>query len=266
MGNMEKTSSHDCRRSELILGFMSVVSDDQFGFVGGYLLVNATGRPLEFHCTVPVKPTRAQEILYGPTLRPYLFGEQIGRSLFDHAKAKPQLVCVDLRDLLTLADCVRAPVALVATKPGDAPAPRTAPQADSVGQPHSGEKPGENTPARHPGNNGNGGACGTFFTSDSPPVGASTSAGSAAAGIALMTPPTASPQETASSQEVVQPRSASAEGCVVTVGRNRLLLPADKADSAPAVREILAPWSDVLDLAEPFGRIREAIEEARRGH
>lgn len=259
MEKVEKNSSHDCRKSELILGFMSVVSDDQFGFVGGYLLVNAAGRPLEFHCTVPVKPTRAQEILYGPTLRPYLFGEQIGCSLFEHAKAKPQLVCVDLHDLLTLADCVRTPVALVATKPGDAPVPRTAPQPASGGQPHSGEKPGEDTPARHPGNNGNGGAHRAFLPSDSPPAGTSVSAGSAA-GIAVMTPPTASPQG------VVQPCTPSAEGCVVTVGRSRLLLPADKADSAPAVRDILAPWSDVLDLAEPFGRIREAIEEARRGH
>src|SRR5688500_11494160 len=58
------------------LGFLTVVEHDQFGLVGGYLILNSSGRPLEFHCTAPVKPSRAQQILYGPTLTPYLYGEQ----------------------------------------------------------------------------------------------------------------------------------------------------------------------------------------------
>ena len=44
------------------------------------MLLNLAGRPLEFHCTAPVKPNRVQQILYGPSLQPYLYGEQIGPS------------------------------------------------------------------------------------------------------------------------------------------------------------------------------------------
>ena len=59
-------------KSAACLGFLTVVEHAELGLLGGYLLLNAAGRPLEFHCTAPVKPNRAQEILYGPTLRPYL--------------------------------------------------------------------------------------------------------------------------------------------------------------------------------------------------
>jgi hypothetical protein len=80
---------------------------------GGYLVVNVTGRPLEFHCTAPVKPNRAQEILYGPTLRPYLFGEQIGFTLFAKAKVTPLWICTDRQPVLALRDLVEVPVVLV---------------------------------------------------------------------------------------------------------------------------------------------------------
>ena len=67
--------------SQAALGFLTVLEHDEHGLVGGYLLLNMAGRPLEFHCTVPVRPNRAQQILFGPTLRPYLYGEQIGQAL-----------------------------------------------------------------------------------------------------------------------------------------------------------------------------------------
>jgi hypothetical protein len=44
------------------------------------------GRPLEFHCTEPVQPSRAQQILFGPTLRDFLCGEQIGGALLAKCK------------------------------------------------------------------------------------------------------------------------------------------------------------------------------------
>ncbi len=85
------------------LGFLTVVQHAELGYFGGYLLVHATGRPLEFHCTAPVRPNRAQEILYGPTLRPFLCGEQIGQALLDHAKKRPCVLLTD--DEHVLAGC-----------------------------------------------------------------------------------------------------------------------------------------------------------------
>jgi len=95
------------------LGFLTVVEHPQQGLFGGYLVLNTTGRPLEFHCTAPVKANRAQEILYGPTLVPYLYGEQIGKTLLNKAKVKPLLVCTDLAPVLAVRSLVTEPVLLV---------------------------------------------------------------------------------------------------------------------------------------------------------
>ena len=70
-------------KSKPTLGFLTVVEHPQYGLFGGYLVLNTAGRPLEFHCTAPIKPNRAQEILYGPTLESFLYGEQIGQTLIN---------------------------------------------------------------------------------------------------------------------------------------------------------------------------------------
>lgn len=95
------------------IGFLTVVADADNGLTGGYLVLNASGRPLEFHCTAPVKPNRAQEILYGPTLAPFLYGEQIGQTLIVKAKIEPLLVCTDVEPALAARPFVSSPVVLV---------------------------------------------------------------------------------------------------------------------------------------------------------
>jgi len=95
------------------LGFLSVVEHQTLGLFGGYLVLNGAGRPLEFHCTAPVKPSRAQQILYGPTLEPYLFGEQIGLALLNKATTTPPLVLTDIRSVLAVREFVDVPVVLV---------------------------------------------------------------------------------------------------------------------------------------------------------
>ena len=64
------------------LGFITVCEHAELGTIGGYLILNASARPLEFHCTTPVKPTRAQEILYGATLKPVLFASLLAGIFF----------------------------------------------------------------------------------------------------------------------------------------------------------------------------------------
>ncbi|QDT70110.1 hypothetical protein MalM25_30550 [Planctomycetes bacterium MalM25] len=73
-------------------GYLLVVEDDRYGFTGGLLVVCERGRPLEFHCTEPVLPNRAEQILFGPTLRNYVCGDQIGGALL--AKAKLPVTCL----------------------------------------------------------------------------------------------------------------------------------------------------------------------------
>jgi hypothetical protein len=100
-------------KSPACLGFLTVVEHAELGLLGGYLLLNAAGRPLEFHCTAPVKASRAQEILFGPTLRPYLYGEQIGQTLLAKSKQSPILVCTDCEPMLAVRDHTHLPVALI---------------------------------------------------------------------------------------------------------------------------------------------------------
>jgi hypothetical protein len=95
------------------LGFLTVLENADLGLLGGYLLLNASGRPLEFHCTAPIRPTRTQEILYGPTLRPFLFGEQIGQTLLTKSKLKPLVVCTDMEPALAVREFADFPVVLV---------------------------------------------------------------------------------------------------------------------------------------------------------
>ncbi len=112
-------------KSALCLGFLTVVENSELGLLGGYLLLNPAGRPLEFHCTAPVRPTRAQEILYGFALRPYLYGEQIGQTLLARAKLTPLVVCTDSESVLAARDFTHYPLVLVRegeAREGEAPA------------------------------------------------------------------------------------------------------------------------------------------------
>lgn len=106
-------------KSPPALAFLTVLEDETDGLFGGYLTLNLAGRPLEFHCTAPIKANRAQEILYGPTLQPYLYGEQIGQTLFEKATVTPLVICTDRPAAMAVRPLVDVPVALVL--PADAP-------------------------------------------------------------------------------------------------------------------------------------------------
>jgi hypothetical protein len=104
------------------LGFLTAVEDAERGFVGGLLVTNRFGRPLEFQCTAPVKPNRAQQILYGPTLRPYVLGELLGRTLLDKIGVKPHLVLLESDEILDLRQHVPMVVAFLKDPKPDDPA------------------------------------------------------------------------------------------------------------------------------------------------
>lgn len=101
------------KREKDAVGFLTVTDQDGGAF-GGYLLLNPAGRPLEFHCTTPVKPNRAQEILYGPTLTPYLYGELIGTALLEKSKRKPSWIVTDRPAVLAIRETIDVPVACLA--------------------------------------------------------------------------------------------------------------------------------------------------------
>lgn len=181
--------------SPAALGFLTVIEHEQLGLVGGYLLLNLAGRPLEFHCTAPVKPNRAQQILYGPTLEPYLYGEQIGQALAAKSSVQPLCICTDREPALALGDHVTQPVVWVSPRDGE---------ADGSGD--------------------------------------------------------------AANQRVDGAHRLRAHLSMLKIGDNTLGVRTMRGRDAELVRERLAGLEPAFDLNEPFGRIREAIEEAQRGN
>ena len=111
LSSREQTSSEPS--TALAFGFLTAVDSPLHGLFGGYLLVDVIGRPLEFHCTAPVKVSRAQQILYGSTLQSHLHGRQIGAALLSEGILAPQIVLTDLESMLHVRLHTILPVALV---------------------------------------------------------------------------------------------------------------------------------------------------------
>ena len=95
------------------LGFLTVIDHPRYGPVGGYLVLNETGRPLEFLCTTPIKRNRTQEIFYGKTFRPFLYGEQIGQTLLNRSKTETLFVLTDIEPVLAAQDFVEKTLVFV---------------------------------------------------------------------------------------------------------------------------------------------------------
>ncbi len=186
----------ECSIAEPTLGFLTVTENPQHGLFGGYLVLNLLGRPLEFHCTAPIKPTRAQRILYGPTLDEYVYGELIGRTLIEQSGASPLLVCTDREPVLATRRLVTSPLVMVLSE-----------------QPDSETQAGDEAQKTNRFDSAHGGG-----------------------------------------PELV----------VFRRGGNRLAVARQHVEDRRHVEERLAELDESFDLAEPFGRIREAIEEARR--
>jgi hypothetical protein len=194
LGIVDFKMSNSGKKSKPALGFLTILRHEQHGLFGGYLILNPLGRPLEFHCTAPIKPNRAQEILYGPTLDAFLYGEQIGQTLLKQAGVEPMLVCTDQEPTLTVREHTDLPVVLVMS------------ERESMCEPIASEKK---------------------FRLDGPHRG----------GPHLLT---------------------------FELGRNRLALPSRLEEDRRKIMTSLAGIAENLDLAEPFDRIRDAIEEAQQ--
>jgi hypothetical protein len=101
------------------LGFLTILQEGA-GFLGGYLITNQWGRPLEFRLSTAVQPNRIHQILYGQTLQGYLCGELIGKTLVEKCTAQAQFILTDKSDALHLRQHVSAPVILLENGPGEA--------------------------------------------------------------------------------------------------------------------------------------------------
>ena len=95
------------------LGFLTVLHEAN-GYLGGYLVTNAWGRPLEFRLSSAVQPNRVQHILYAGTLEPYICADLIGKTLVDKTAAPVQLLITDRAPVLDLRLKLECPVVWLA--------------------------------------------------------------------------------------------------------------------------------------------------------
>ncbi len=102
----------------LNLGFLTVLHEGG-SYLGGYLVTNVWGRPLEFRLSSAVQPNRVQQILYAGTLAPYVCGELIGKALIDKAGLPVQMVVTTCESALDLRLKLEVPVVWLAP-PDDA--------------------------------------------------------------------------------------------------------------------------------------------------
>jgi hypothetical protein len=182
------------------IGFLTVVEHADWGLTGGLLVLNAIGRPLEFHCTAPFRPTRAQQILYGPTLRPFIYGEQIGQTLLSRLKSETLFICTDVEPVMCVRDWVSRPLVLLLER-----------TVERATEPASKQR------------------------------------------MLRLDPPHGAPQPCLG--RIIE----------FTIGNHQAgVLPRHQSDR-DRVLDGWRPIADSLDLMEPFGRIRDALEEAQRG-
>jgi len=193
--------SNETPNQETTFGYLSVINSPEHGYFGGYLIVGPLGRPLEFHCTAPVRPSRAQQILYGPTLEPFLLGEQIAGAMLDAAKLKPQLILTNCEATFHVRSRLSSPMLLLSATADGAAAAAGSTDDKALGASTAGR-----------------------FDSD-------TNSG---------------PHE-----------SFTVEGFT-------FLLPIGFESDRDQAKRLLNGLVRQFDLAEPFGRIEEAIREAQR--
>lgn len=99
--------------SAVNVGFLTVLQEGT-SYLGGYLVTNTWGRPLEFRLSTAVQPNRVQQVLYAATLRPYICADLIGKTLVDKAGVSVHLLLTDTDAVLDLRHRVEVPVLHIA--------------------------------------------------------------------------------------------------------------------------------------------------------
>lgn len=81
-------------------GFLVIEADEAGTYLGGLMVTDTSGLPVDFRFTDPITPTRLQRALYGRVLDRYLRSEVVLRTLMDALGQPPSLLLVDDPSLL----------------------------------------------------------------------------------------------------------------------------------------------------------------------
>lgn len=85
--------------------------------MGGIMVTDSSGLPVEFRYTDPVRATKLQKVLYGDVLEKYIHGEVIAANLISRLEQKPEIFLVaDYVLLSMLATAGKKVAALMPTR------------------------------------------------------------------------------------------------------------------------------------------------------
>ncbi|MDR3710905.1 MAG: hypothetical protein P4L33_21600 [Capsulimonadaceae bacterium] len=82
------------------IGYLVSTAIAENVYMGGAMVTDAFGLPLEFRYTEPVKATRLQKILYGDVLEQYIQTDVIIVNILDNLEQKPSLFVVSDAEFL----------------------------------------------------------------------------------------------------------------------------------------------------------------------
>jgi len=98
---------------EIRLAFMDVILFSDGAIRGGILTTDIETRPYEFRITSPIRPTQLQQMLYGTSLKDYVYGELICAPLIKATKEKISFVLTKERYILEVRPLVSVPIVLM---------------------------------------------------------------------------------------------------------------------------------------------------------
>jgi hypothetical protein len=98
---------------EIRLAYIDVAVFSDGSIRGGILTTDIQTRPYEFRITSPIKPTQMQQILYGTSLKDYVYGELICAPLVKATKEKLSMVLAREPYILAMRPLVPVPVILI---------------------------------------------------------------------------------------------------------------------------------------------------------
>ncbi len=76
------------------LGYVVCLTMPDGAFIGGALITDSVGLPVEFRHTEPVVPTKLQRILYGKVLEAYMANDVVMGALLSSIQSKPDIYLV----------------------------------------------------------------------------------------------------------------------------------------------------------------------------
>lgn len=103
---------------DIMLAYLMCPQDAAGSYLGALMLTDHRTRPQHFSFVSPIRPTKIQRILYGPTLDEHLKVDVIGKKLLSDLPYVPELLVVETPELIGVRRVVHLPTAFL-TKTGD---------------------------------------------------------------------------------------------------------------------------------------------------